>query len=213
MNLRPTHALSSSFHPQHKDDLLASGLDLEYARQAGVFTLPPGDVGKVLGACGWGWAAPRVDSVLVFLYPKTDEYWRCKPFPPLKNRKGQEVKYLQPKDSSNRLYFPPGVDLRADTPVWLTEGEKKALKLTQEGFPCIGLGGVWSWRQGGRGYQLGRKQVIPDLDRVLWVGREVTIVFDSDVATNTMVALAERELARGLAARGAEVQLCRLKKK
>jgi hypothetical protein len=154
-----------------------------------------------------------VNGVLVFLYPETDDYWRCKLFPPPKNRKGQEVKYLQPKDSANRLYFPPGVDLRADTPVWLTEGEKKALKLTQEGFPCIGLGGVWSWRHGGRGYRQGKGRVIPDLERVNLVDREVIIVFDSDAATNTRVALAERELARELAARGAKVQLCRLQKK
>lgn len=213
MNLRPTHALSTSFHPEHKADLLASGLDLEYAHQAGVFTLPPDDVGKILGACGWGWAAPKVDSVLVFLYPETDDYWRCKLFPPPKNRKGQEVKYLQPKDSANRLYFPPCVALQSDAPVWLTEGEKKALKLTKEGFPCIGLGGVWSWRHGGRGYRQGRGRGIPDLNLVAWVAREVTIVFDSDAATNTMVALAERELARELVARGAKVHLCRLQRK
>jgi hypothetical protein len=213
MKLRQTHSLCPSFHPDHKADLLASGLDLEYARKAGVFTLPPGDVGKVLGACGWAWAAPRVDSVLVFLYPETDDYWRCKLFPPPKNRKGQEVKYLQPKNSTNRLYFPPGVDLRADTPIWVTEGEKKALKLTKEGFPCIGLGGVWSWRNGSRGYRQGKGRVIRDLDLVGWVSREVTIVFDSDAATNTMVALAERELAMELAARGAKVYICRLQKK
>lgn len=88
MNLRPIYSISSSFHPEHKADLLASGLDLKYAYQAGVFTLPPDDVGKVLGACGWGWAAPQVNSVLVFLYPETD-YWRCKLFPPPRTERGR----------------------------------------------------------------------------------------------------------------------------
>jgi hypothetical protein len=209
LNLQNLFKCSPSFHPVHRADLEASGLDLEYVRQAGVFTLPPGDVGKILGACGWGWAAPQVDSVLVFLYPETD-YWRCKPFPAPKNQKGQAVKYLQAKGSVNRLYFPPGVNLQTDTPIWLTEGEKKSLKLTQEGFPCIGLGGVWGWRMGGNGYRQGQGRVISCFDRVNWIGREVTIVFDSDAVCNRLVALAERGLARELASRGAKVFLCRI---
>lgn len=209
LNLKNLWHCSTSFHPMHKADLEASGLDLEYARQAGAFTLPPGDVGKVLGACGWAWATPQVDTILVFLYPETD-YWRCKPFPPLKNRKGQEVKYLQPKGSGNHLFIPPGVDPEAAAPVWLTEGEKKALKLTQEGFPCFGLGGVWGWRIGAKGYRQGGAQTIPCFGKVNWIDREVTMVFDSDAAINPLVALAERGLARELTGRGAKVFLCRI---
>ncbi len=209
MNLQRLWHQSRSFHPEHRTNLEASGLDLDFARCAGVFTLPPGEIGKVLAACGWPGAHERVNSVLIFLYPDT-AFWRCKVFPALKNRKGQEVKYLQPKGSRNRLYIPQGVNVQADTPLWITEGEKKALKLIQEGFPCIGLGGVWSWRAGGQGYRRGYGRVIPDFDRVNWIGREVTIVFDSDVATNSLVALAERQLARELTSRGARVFLCRL---
>jgi len=55
------------------------------------------------------------------------------------------------RDGGNRLYIPPTLDpkLLADPtqPLWITEGEKKSLKATQEGLPCLALSGVWSWRQ------------------------------------------------------------------
>jgi hypothetical protein len=56
--------------------------------------------------------------------------------PPVIN--GKPAKYLSPKGSSNRLYIPPGVEVvLKDTskPLYLTEGEKKALKAWQEGLP------------------------------------------------------------------------------
>jgi putative DNA primase/helicase len=163
-----------------------------------------------MAKCGWGPSHP-VKSILMFSYPGTD-HWRIKVFPSIQKKDKSIAKYLQGKGAPNRLYFLPGVDLQANTPIWITEGEKKALKMTQEGFPCIGLGGVWSWRSGGKGYQRGYGRTLPDLDLVNWLDRKVTIVFDSDAWINMNVTQAEMALAKELQSRGARVFICRLKK-
>jgi hypothetical protein len=57
-------------------------------------------------------------------------------------------KYKQPKDSTNHVYFPPNFleESKKASFVLITEGEKKAALATKLGFPCIGFGGVDSWR-------------------------------------------------------------------
>lgn len=59
-----------------------------------------------------------------------------------------DPKYKQPKETSNHVYFPKGFKTRADQSKYiiLTEGEKKAALATKLGYPCVGLGGVDSWR-------------------------------------------------------------------
>lgn len=59
-----------------------------------------------------------------------------------------DPKYKQPKETPNHVYFPKGFREAAANSsfVILTEGEKKAAMATKLGFPCVGLGGVDSWR-------------------------------------------------------------------
>ena len=83
---------------------------------------------------------------------------------------GKPIKYESPKESQNRAYFPPGTrGALADPtkPLILTEGEKKAAKADQEGFPCIGLTGVNGWQnkrpKDAAGKGTGERQLIPDL--------------------------------------------------
>lgn len=59
-----------------------------------------------------------------------------------------DPKYKQPRDTPNHLYFPRGFwDLANKSPfILLTEGEKKAALSTKVGLPCVGVGGVDSWR-------------------------------------------------------------------
>jgi hypothetical protein len=57
--------------------------------------------------------------------------------------------------------------------LYFTEGEKKAAKACQEGFPCIGLGGLWNWVQDGK--------PIEDLDLIACEERHIVLVSDSDV--------------------------------
>jgi putative DNA primase/helicase len=116
----------------------------------------------------------------------------------------QGKRYRSPLRTPNRLYIPPILDrkLLADPalPLWLTEGEKKALKACQEGLACIAASGVWSWKT----RDADDKSVpVADLDAITWRGRVVYIVFDSDLAQNPSVKLAEFRLPRARPPRGA----------
>ncbi len=131
-------------------------------------------------------------------------------------------KYLSAPGERNRIYVPPGVNLKqlADTnlPLVITEGEKKTLALQRLAlhdstarFVPVGLAGVWNWRgvigkEGGpNGERLDLKGPIPDLDRIEFSNRKVFIVFDSNVHSNPSVQKAREALAQELSKRGARV--------
>jgi Domain of unknown function (DUF3854) len=94
----------------------------------------------------------------------------------------------------------------------VTEGPLKALKATQEGFPCVALNGIWGWRTKDPDNLDGPTIPIPDLDLIKWNGRDVVLVFDADLKPKTVenVRRAERALAQELADRGARVSIVRL---
>src|SRR5262249_35671303 len=137
---------------------------------------------------------------------------RLKPDTP-RRRLGKAVKYESPLGSGNRVYIPPGVGAALADPakeVVLVEGEKKALAGTQDGFPTIGLSGVWNWvvkrpKDAWTGGGPGRRKLIDALERVHWDRRKVTIAFDSDLKEKPEVEWARWHLSRALAERGADV--------
>lgn len=198
-----------SIMPEHREYLQSRGVSLEFAKQAGAFSLPPDEISKIMTFCGWSdWGA--VNSILVFPYRSSngDEIPpRFRLFPPIKTKNGKSAKFLQVKGAGNHLYLPPGVDLKGDGLLHITEGEVKALAATEKGFPTIGLGGVWSFRKKGEN---GESKAISDLDLFKWDSREVCIVFDSDTATNIDVHQAEQALGEELTGRGAKVAIIRL---
>jgi hypothetical protein len=112
-------------------------------------------------------------------------------------------RYSQPRDTGVCAYFPQLVNweaLRKDPtePLLITEGELKAAKATAEGFPTIGLGGVYNFRASGQGVFF-----LPELEDFVWARRKVTIVYDSDYASNPMICTAINALAEELHERGA----------
>ena len=112
-------------------------------------------------------------------------------------------RYSQPRNTGVCAYFPRCVDweaLAADPtePLLITEGELKSAKATLEGFPTIGIGGVYNFRAASQGIFF-----LPELEAFNWVRRKVTIVYDSDFASNPMVCNAINALAEELAERGA----------
>jgi len=161
-----------SLSPAHRQHLINdSGLSIETIHSAGIHSVCPRDIVKFLGP----YVSKKVLSLLAFPYYLCNGFTRYKTFPPIKH-KGRVIKYWQPPGSGNHLYFPPGVErIFQDTSIaiYLTEGEKKALKAMQEGLFCIGLSGLWNWSDGD-------KNLIQDFDRVKWQGRTVFIVPDSD---------------------------------
>ncbi|TSA08383.1 MAG: DUF3854 domain-containing protein [Deltaproteobacteria bacterium] len=189
----------SVLHPDHLEDLRQSGLSDETIRAAGIYTITPGDIGKKLGGNDYG-----ILTLLAFPYPGCEGHERFKCW--YQEGKGGP-KYRQKKDSLNRLYLPPTVDLAGDSFLTICEGEKKTMALNQAGIPAVGIGGVWNWCQKGEGYKKPKEsRPIPDLDLVNWC-RPVTIIFDSDGHDNHMVRLAAFRLARELSRRGAAVSI------
>ncbi|MGE5446103.1 MAG: DUF3854 domain-containing protein [Ignavibacteriales bacterium] len=128
-------------------------------------------------------------------YPNVPGYYRLK----LREKIG-DVKYLSPKDGGNHAYILPQVqeiakDYKPDRALFFTEGEKKAVKATLEGFPTIGLSGVWNFKDS-------ESNFLTELDQIVWTDRTVYIVFDSDITQKHSVKHAEIRLAVEITNRG-----------
>lgn len=136
---------------------------------------------------------------------KALEWCRVKPTNPMRDKNGAESKYLSPKNGGVHAYFPvdalPAINTDQHE-LLITEGEKKALKATQEGFPTIGLTGVDCFAVKG--------VLLPELESINWLERRVLIVFDSDRLMNPRVLNAECQIAASLQARGAIVRIVQL---
>ena len=159
--------LSSLLAPDHLADIRRSGLTDETILRAGFQSVPLRDVVRELKTNPY-----YLTSAYRIPYPETEGYARFRCFYE-HGKKGQ--KYLQPKESQIRVYFPGGMtDALSDptTPLYIIEGEKKALRAHQEGLTCIGLGGIWAWKREGK--------MLPGFDRIAIKGREILIVPDND---------------------------------
>jgi len=159
-----------SLHPDHEADLKKSGLSNETVLLAGIESVRPDRINKELG-----FNLPGLTSI--YKIPYNDKFARFRCF----YGDGKTgAKYLQRKKTGNRLYFPRNLDCSvlqaADVPLYLTEGEKKALRACQEGIPCIGLSGLWNWQD-----KQGR--LITDFDKIKLQNRIIRLVPDDDWQT------------------------------
>ncbi len=198
--------------PLHLVELHRSGLSDDAIARSRIHSADADTAAALVGIpCGSAMVIPYPDARLGNGSP----FCRVKPDAPKPDRNGKTAKYLSPtralNPEGNRLYFPPNLDsdvlADASTPILITEGEKKALKATQEGVPCLGLAGVYAWKKRDEDDQ---SQPIADLYKVQWRGRLVGIVFDSDAAFNDLVKAAEKALRDELRRRGARVYIIRL---
>lgn len=188
--------IESKFHPEHWNDLQKSGLSTETITASGIRTVLPGQIGKLLG-----WDSPNFQSALAFPYPGS-EFVRLKVFPAYKDSAGHKIKYLQRKKSGVHLYIPPSVQTRLlnQTDVlYITEGEKKALKGSQEGICCVGIGGVWNWKEG--------DELMSEIKQLPLIDRSVVLIPDSDFNQNAQVVAAMKGLGTELEKLGAKVRL------
>jgi hypothetical protein len=204
MNPHLAHLLSCVFDsllaPEHRADLAKSGLtDATIAGQF-IRTVPPSMIPKLLG-----FSVPAIRSALLFPFRSAAggfmDLPRVKVFPLLRDRDGHQVKYLQPRGSSPRVYFVGAVlerVLTSDEPLWIVEGEKKALAVAQLDLPAIGLCGVEGW------HTAGSLDLLPDFDAIRLAGRVVEVVPDGDYQDNPNVARAVRRFGTALAQRGAQ---------
>ena len=119
-------------------------------------------------------------------------------------------RYAQEPNTAPVIYYPANQDWEPivqtpSYPLIITEGELKAAKACKEGFPTLGVGGVYNWRARKLGLTW-----LSSLDLVDWRRRSVYICFDSDYKTNPNVCYALRELAEALNQHGAFVYVVTL---
>lgn len=184
--------------PQHLADLRRSGLSDEMIAACGFQSVErPKVIARILN---WSTADRGLGPCLRIPFASLDGerngYSRLKPDNP-RSLDGKPVKYESPRKRPNRAYFPPGLAAVLDSKhrfVLITEGEKKAVKATQEGYPCIGIVGVYGWQKK-RNSKDEPRELIDDLAAIDWEGRAVRLVFDSDLAAKKDVQWAEWHLA------------------
>ena len=132
-----------------------------------------------------------------------------RPDVPQVDREGRLRKYLYPAERMRLDCHPRAYPLLGDptVPLWVTEGMKKGDALVSHGLCALDLMGVWCWR--GTNEQ-GGKVVLPDWQSVAIDGREVRIVFDSDVIEKPDVAAALHHLSQWLTSKKARVHVAYL---
>ncbi len=189
-----------ALYPDHQAYLEARGITPQTIAANGPHSARPQDLIRFAGR-----PVLNRTSGLVFPYPPVDgeePFFRVRWFPPLQDRDGHAVKFTQPAGMVPRLYVPQSVrPILADpgVPLWMVEGETRALVCVQHGRHAIAIGGLWSWLANGR--------PIPDLGQVAWVDREVTLGVDSDVWSRPDLLQAAYALGKELEARGAKVKI------
>lgn len=157
-----------------------------------VYSVPPREMGFLPSSL-----AGRVTSVLAFPYHYHDDFTRYKLFPSV-----GKMKYYQPAGTGSKLYMLPFFWKTAQETkltLYFTEGEKKAARMCQEGFPCAGLGGVWNW--------LDRGEIIEDFKQLNLSDRNVIYVPDSGALVREDLKKAVYSFAVELQKLGATVKV------
>ena len=134
-----------------------------------------------------GWYASKDGYCIPYRDPETGNPMTCpdgRPYTRTRLRHPKNgVKYLSPKNGGIRCFIHPdahtAIMQTPGLPLFITEGEKKAIAATVCGMPCIGLGGIWLWKESGTENELNR-----DLVQYVKGGRDVVLIYDSD-ATET----------------------------
>ena len=144
-------------HEHHRTHLQESGLSDETIVRAGLRSIDAREAQAHGYARGVAGLLIPYHHTSIRVRGRDLPYTRLRVEPELRRSPGQ--KYESPLKQriqaglNFHIYMPPGVDqLRRDRarPILVTEGEKKALKLTQEGLPALGLGGVWMFADPGQ---------------------------------------------------------------
>lgn len=219
-DVAPRRTASAADRALAAERLAASGLDERDAQDLGLTVLSAADL-AALGSPFYALPALRIPYLDPFTgkpsssWPSHPPFYRVRYLARPAGFVGKTKKvprYCQPAVPGCCAYFPAvgGVDWKTiaaspGVPIVVTEGEFKAAKATKEGFPTIGLGGVWNFRAASLGVGF-----LKELSRVDWVGRIAYVAFDSDVATNEDVRAALRALGDELTERGAFPRLVAL---
>ena len=134
-------------------------------------------------------------------------FYQARPDSP-RSKEGKPLKYETPAGRSLVLDVPPAtrrILSEPNTPLWITEGSRKADAAASIGLHCIAVIGTWSWRH--REKKDGPSVPLPDWEEVTLEDRRIYVAFDSDVMVKPSVRKALEALHAFLAERGATVRL------
>ena len=187
-------------------ELIDSGISIQHHNFLNYRNVSREQAFELVGMRQSGWVVPYMDFNGKPYTHDGKIFYRLKP------DAGQltgdtPAKYLSAKGSGCRPYFSPFLEanyIKEVRDVIITEGEKKADCLTLHGFPTIGIAGVDCWRD--------RRSdgMLPELEQIKWRGRNVFIVFDSDVVQKDSVKRALKALSTALTEKGANVRVTTL---
>ncbi|MGH7965777.1 MAG: DUF3854 domain-containing protein, partial [Candidatus Binatia bacterium] len=141
------------------------------------------DDGKELVPLGFASRQLRQSGLLLPLHATDGSQPFCvyRPDSPRMEKDKKIIKYEIPSGHGVRLDCPPTCRPKlADPsiPLWITEGQKKADSLASRGACVVALLGVWNFK--GQN-DFGGTTFLADWDYIALNGRDVRIVFDSDV--------------------------------
>ena len=183
-----------------EEKLASSGITRANAALLGIMALRPQAV-EALGLP----PGPALMIPYFGLDGQETGFYRIRYLEPVRNWKGEELRYMQPPGTLTGVHLPrlPGIDWAAVSvdptiQIVLTEGEFKAACACLRGILTIALGGVDSYRSGRYDIEL-----LDPLHRFNWTGRSVVIAFDSDAAHKPRVVQAQTHLVELLIQRGA----------
>ena len=198
--------------PKHADLLRASAINRRTARERGYWSATRrSELIKV----GFSPSQSRVPALVIPVHDVFGEirFHVIRPDSPRVDDQGRPKKYEMPAGVEMAIDVPPRVREQLGDPeehLWITEGSRKADAGVSMGLCCISLMGVWNWR--GANAQ-GGATALGDWEAIHLKGRDVAIVFDSDVSTNAGVSDAATRLANFLESRGAVLSYAVLSEK
>jgi hypothetical protein len=208
----PSKGQQPDLLPQHVEDLRRSGLSEATIAACRFSSLT--DEKAARETLRWrGGAAKLLPALRIPFLDRqggSSGFARLKPDRPRTRGDGKICKYEQPKGAPVRIYVPPiawaMIDDRGQ-PLLITEGEKKAARAAQEGLACVGLTGVNAWsvrrEKGPDDKPVGERRLLPELAALPLKGRDVFVVFDSDMAEKKDVRREALALGRALREAGA----------
>ncbi|HEY3005110.1 MAG TPA: DUF3854 domain-containing protein [Kribbellaceae bacterium] len=190
---------------QHQKLLSESAITPEVARERGYVSV---DTKTRLDALQFAKGQQVVPGLLIPVHATDGEIrlHQYRPDTPRLDAKGRERKYETPFRARMCLDVPPRARERIGdphTPLWITEGVRKADAAVSAGLCCVALLGVDNW-QGTNGS--GGKTALGDWRDVALNGREVVVAYDSDAMTKDAVQGALRRLTAYLVSKGARVR-------
>jgi len=189
--------------PQHAALISASGISPAVANARGYRSVTSR---AELRRLGFGASQCLVPALLIPIWSATGNVtlYQIRPDQP-RVRRSKLLKYETPTGARMVLDVPPPAQPwigNPTRPLFVTEGVRKADAAASRGLCCVDLLGVWSFRGTN---EHGGKVALADWEMVALNGRQVYVVFDSDVTLKPEVHDALARLKGLLERRGAVV--------